>query len=140
MNVPIKLIGNGKAPVYKSAGASCLDCYARLDDTEVILPKERARIPLGFAMELPEGYEAVIRPRSGMTSAGVDTAIGTIDSDYRGEVCACLINNSTIRAIVKNGDRVCQMKIQRAEVITIVVTDELTDTERGSNGFGSTGR
>jgi dUTP pyrophosphatase len=106
----------------------------------VVFPGERERIPLGFALELPEDYEAIIRPRSGMTSKGIDVAIGTIDSDYRGEVCACVINNTSQRIKINNGDRICQMKIQKSEKFTLVKKDTLSSTVRGNNGFGSTGR
>ena len=96
-------------------------------------------IPLGFAIELPEGYEAVIRPRSGLMRKGIDELIGTIDSDYRGEVMACLVNNTEGRVKIYNGDRICQMKIQVAEQFSFKVVDRLSETERGEGGFGSTG-
>lgn len=140
MNVKIKLFEGGKVPVYKTKGASCCDCYARLDkDFIVIFPNERELIPLGFALELPQGYEAVIRPRSGMMSKSIDEAIGTIDSDYRGEVRACMINNSHERIKIYNGDRICQMKIQESKQFNFEVVEELSETERGEGGFGSTG-
>ena len=138
--VPVKQIGNGTIPQYKTEGASCLDCYARVEHhTEVIFPNERAIIPLGFALALPEGYEAIIRPRSGFSKAGVDIAIGTIDCDYRGEVKACVINNSPNRLVIQHGERICQMKIQRSEKFVLLEVDELDETKRGANGFGSTG-
>ena len=141
MDIKIKIFEGGKLPVYKTKGASCADCYARLEgkDFTVIFPNERELIPLGFALELPEGYEAVIRPRSGMMSKGIDEAIGTIDSDYRGEIRACIINNTTQRIKIYNGDRICQMKIQESRQFNFKVVDELTETERGAGGFGSTG-
>ena len=146
-NIPIKLVEGGKLPVYKTMGAACCDCYARLNikqgnevlDYVVLFPKERKMIPLGFAIELPEGYEAVIRPRSGLMKNGVDEMIGTIDSDYRGEIMACLVNNSNERIRIYNGDRICQMKIQVAEQFSFVTVDTLSETERGDGGFGSTG-
>ncbi len=142
-----RLIGDGRVPQYKTSGAACADCYARIDtnrdnpevDYIVIHPHQRALVPLGFAMALPMGYEAVIRPRSGLMKHGIDEQIGTIDSDYRGEVSACLVNNSDAPFKVRNGDRICQMKIQRAERLPFAVVDELDDTERGEGGFGSTG-
>ena len=141
MDIKIKVFEGGKLPVYKTKGASCADCYARLEgkDFTVIFPNDRELIPLGFALELPEGYEAVIRPRSGMMSKGIDEAIGTIDSDYRGEVRACIINNTTQRIKIYNGDRICQMKIQESQQFNFKVVDELSETERGVGGFGSTG-
>lgn len=140
-DIKIKVFEGGKLPVYKTKGASCADCYARLEgkDFIVIFPNERELIPLGFALELSEGYEAVIRPRSGMMSKGIDEAIGTIDSDYRGEVRACIINNTAQRIKIYNGDRICQMKIQESQQFSFKVVDELSETERGVGGFGSTG-
>lgn len=142
--VKIKLMNGGKLPVYKTKGASCCDCYARIDNKlnyVVIFPGERELIPLGFAMELPNGYEAVIRPRSGMMTQGIDEGIGTIDSDYRGEVHACIINNTPNKQKIKihNGDRICQMKIQTTTQASFEIVNELNETERGKGGFGSTG-
>ena len=92
-------------------------------------------------MELPEGYEAVIRPRSGLMVQGIDECIGTIDSDYRGEVHACIVNNNwngqSIR--IHDGDRICQMKIQETKQFQFEIVSELSETERGKGGFGSTG-
>lgn len=137
MKVNFKLIGNGKLPETKTTDAACLDAYSRVH--EVINPYERKLIPLGFAVELPEDYEMVIRPRSGLTKNCIDSAIGTIDSDYRGEVCACLINNSDFVFTVNENDRIAQLAIRRAPKIEPVVVTELSDTLRGVNGFGSTG-
>lgn len=146
-SVSIKVIDGGRLPAYKTHGAACCDCYARIDvnpdnpivDYVVLFPHERLMIPLGFAIELPEGYEAVIRPRSGLMRKGIDELIGTIDSDYRGEVMACLVNNTEGRVKIYNGDRICQMKIQVAEQFSFNVVDRLSETERGEGGFGSTG-
>lgn len=88
---------------------------------------------------MPKGFEAVIRPRSGLTSKKIDIGIGTIDCDYRGEVKACVINKSNEPFVIIKGDRVCQMKFQYAEQAKFKVVDELSDTERGAGGFGSTG-
>lgn len=137
MKVNFKLIGNGKLPETKTTGAACLDAYSRVH--EVINPYERKLIPLGFAVELPEDYEMVIRPRSSLTKNYIDGAIGTIDSDYRGEVFACLINNSDFVFTVNENDRIAQLAIRRAPKIKPVVVTELSDTLRGVNGFGSTG-
>lgn len=141
MLVKIKLIEDGKMPFYATKEAACADCYARITDIEGIKLKagERCLINLGFALELPERYEAILRPRSGNTKRGIDIGIGTIDSDYRGELKACLINNSKGDFEVHNGDRICQLKIQKAEQWKFEQVDELTTTERGANGFGSTG-
>ena len=140
-DVKIKLFDGGKMPEYKTEMAACADCYARLPTPSItLLAGKRTLIPLGFAIELPEGFEAVIRPRSGLSKKGIDGAIGTIDADYRGEVAACLSNNSGADYTIYNLDRICQMKIQRAERFGFERVDELSGTERGSRGFGSTGR
>lgn len=136
----IKLFEVGQAPEYKTDGAACADCYARIPTGEItLLAGKRTLVPLGFAIELPEGFEAVIRPRSGLTKKGIDSAIGTIDSDYRGELMACVVNNSGEDFVIRNGDRICQLKIQPAEQVPFVAVDKLSETERGSKGWGSTG-
>lgn len=139
IKVKIKLMEGGKLPEFKTRGAVCCDCYARLNVLHRIAPHKRAKIPLGFAMELPLGWEAVVRPRSGLTSDGQDIGIGSIDYDFRGEVSATVINDTNNYFTVENGDRICQLAIREAPKVNFVVVDELTKTERGSNGFGSTG-
>ena len=139
MEIKIKLEKGGKMPVYKTQGAACADCYACIENSIVIPKGKRTLIPLGFAIELPIGYEAVIRPRSGLTSKEIDNGIGTIDCEYRGEVKACVINSTDADYTVNNGDRICQMKIQEAKQFSFISVDELSDTVRGSGGFGSTG-
>ena len=137
MDVKIKLVPGGKMPEYKTAGAACADCYARV---QTIIPAgERRLVPLGVCLELPEGYEAVVRPRSGMSKNGVDVAIGTVDEDFKGEIMANIINNMKDGLVVEEGTRVCQLKIQRAEQFNFVEVDELSETKRGVNGWGSTG-
>lgn len=139
MTVKIKLVDGGKMPEYKTEGAACCDCYARLATPFITIPNHsRTLIALGFCMELPEGYEAVIRPRSGMTKKGVDVAIGTIDWDYRNEVMCQIINNSGGDFDIHNLERICQMKIQQAEKVSFEEVKELSETER-KGGFGSTG-
>ena len=137
--IRIKLVEGGKAPVYKTTGAACCDCYARLEEDVVIKVGERAVIPLGFAIELPEGYEAVIRPRSGLSKTGIDEVIGTIDCDFRNEIGALVVNNTSVPICVHNEDRVCQLKIQQAEQFSFVAVPELSETVRGMSGWGSTG-
>lgn len=137
MDVKIKLVEGGKMPEYKTKGAACADCYARV---QTIIPAgERRLVPLGVCLGLPEGYEAVIRPRSGNSKHGVDVAIGTVDCDYTGEIMANVINNMKEGLVVEEGTRVCQIKIQKAEQFNFVEVDELSETERGSGGFGHTG-
>lgn len=137
MAIKVKLVEGGVMPVYKTKGAACADCYARLD---VNIPAgKRALVPLGFCIELPEGYEAEIRPRSGNSKNGVDVCIGTVDCDYRGEVMACVVNNLGEGLAVEKGSRVCQMKVQKAEQFKFTQVEELSETERGEGGFGHTG-
>lgn len=137
MTIKVKLVESGIMPVYKTKGAACADCYARID---VNIPSgKRALVPLGFCIELPEGYEAEIRPRSGNSKNGVDVCQGTVDEDYRGEVMACVVNNLGKGLAVEKGSRVCQMKIQKAEQFKFVEVEELSETERGESGFGHTG-
>ena len=137
MNVKIKLCENGKLPMYVHNGDACCDCYAAEDLT--IAYGQIAKVKLGFCLELPNGYEAQIRPRSGLSSKGVVGIFGTVDSNYRGEVCAIIQNNSSDDFKIKVGDRICQMKIERVEPVVFDKVEELSDTLRGCNGFGSTG-
>lgn len=137
MNVKIKQIDGGKLPAYKRSGDVCMDCYAR---TFNIIPAfSRKLIPLGFALELPIGYEAIIRPRSGNSKDGIDVCIGTIDTNYRGEVMACVCNTLDEDFRIEEGDRICQLAIREAPTVTWEVVEELSETERGTNGFGSSG-
>lgn len=142
MNVKIKLFEGGRMPMFQRDGDACADCYARIaDDINYIsIPSSsRCLVNLGFALELPEGYEAVVRPRSGLSLQKIDICIGTIDSNYRGEVKACIVNNSDGSFDVKNGDRICQLAIRKTEYIVFEQVENLSETNRGSNGFGSSG-
>ena len=139
--VKIKLIKGGKLPEYKRKNDACLDCYARIDCGIFVLPKgERVLVPLGFALELPADYEAVIRPRSGLTKDEIDVAIGTVDENYRGELMANVINNSDDKFVIKNGDRICQLAIRHAPKVWFEVVEKLSETNRGEAGFGSSGK
>lgn len=138
VSVKIKLIGKGKKPEYKRQGDVCLDCCAR--ENVSLKHGERKHVPLGFALELPPEWEAVIRPRSGYSKNGIDIATGTIDTNYRGEVMACVINNSGNDFFIEIGDRICQLAIRQAPTVMFEVVDKLSETERGSNGFGSSGK
>lgn len=135
----VVLVDGGRLPEKKIEGDACLDCYARLENPVKIKIGMRQLIPLGFKIQLPELTEAVIRPRSGLTSKSIDVAIGTIDSNYRGEVMACIINNSKEHIEINNGDRICQLAIRRYSPVIFDVVDKLDDSNRGENGFGSTG-
>lgn len=138
VKIPIKIIDDGRVPTYKTNGAVCADCYSNID--AVIKAESRKLIPLGFSMELPEGYEAVIRGRSGLSARkSVDVITGTIDWDYRGEVMANVVNNGNDDFVISKGDRICQIAIRESPIALFVIADDLSDTERSSNGFGSTG-
>lgn len=142
MNIKIKVIENGKIPEFKREGDACADCYARIADNidHISIPAHsRCLVNLGFALELPKGYEAVVRPRSGLSLQKIDICIGTIDNNYRGEVKACIVNNSESSFDVKNGDRICQLAIRKTEDIVFERVENLSETNRGDNGFGSSG-
>lgn len=140
MEIKIKKIENGKLPEYKTEGSAGADCYARLEKEIVIAPGKSETIPLGFAVEIPIGYEMQIRGRSGLARKNnIDCFPGTIDSDYRGEVCAILINKGHEDFIVKPFDRIAQAVIAPVIKAEWYLTNQLSETERGEKGFGSTG-
>ncbi len=129
-------------PEYKTAGAAGMDIMAAVDEPVTLKPLERALIPTGIKIELPHGYEAQIRPRSGLAiKSGItlSNCVGTIDEDYRGEVCVGMINLSNEDFTIKRGDRIAQMLIAPVVRAEISVTGELTSTARGAGGFGHTG-
>lgn len=139
VKVKIKLFEGGRVPEFKTKGSVCADAYARLDADVDIFIGQRKLVPLGFACGLPKGYELQVRPRSGLTSDGVDIKLGTGDYDYTGEYMACIKNDSSEDLVIHNGDRVCQIAIREVPTVTFEVVDELEETERGDKGFGSTG-
>ena len=140
MEIKIKRIENGKLPDYKTEGSAGADCYARLKKEIVIEAGKSETIPLGFAVEIPEGYEMQIRGRSGLARKNnIDCFPGTIDSDYRGEVCAILINKGAVDFTVKPSDRIAQAVIAPVIKAEWYLTDKLSETERGEGGFGHTG-
>ena len=141
MNIKIKKIKNGKLPEYKTDGSAGADCYARINSGRLVLkPGERTTIPLGFAVELPIGYEMEIRGRSGLASKnGIEVFQGTIDSDYRGEVGAIIRNTDDKDFEIKPFDRIAQAVISPVIKSNWIEVDELSETERGEGGFGSTG-
>ena len=136
MIVKIKIIGGGKKPEFKTAEAACADTYARLDKPKWVWLKP-VLIPLGFAMELDIGTEAIVRGRSGMGKKGHYVVHGTIDADYRGEISACMW--SILPFKVKNEMRIAQLAVRNVPSIHFDCVDNLTETERGAGGFGSTG-
>lgn len=137
LEIGIKTIEGGKCPEFKTEGAVCADCYANRDFT--VKSFKSALIKLGFAIELPEGYEGVIRPRSGLSKEDIEVRIGSIDWDYRGEVCANVYNHSAKDFVIHRGDRVCQLAIREVPKVKFVKKDKLSVTERGAGGFGHTG-
>ena len=138
MKIKIKQFEGGKLPEYKRDGDVCMDCYARKQVT--VSSYGRRLVPLGFALGLPKGYEAVIRPRSGMTKDGVEVSIGTIDTNYRGELMASVYNTREDEYTIEAEDRICQLAIRKAPKVQWNVVTELSDTVRGANGFGSSGK
>ena len=130
-------------PEYKTEGAAGMDIMASNMEPVTLKPLERALIPSGIKIELPRGYEAQIRPRSGLAiKSGItlSNCVGTIDEDYRGEVCVGLINLSNEDFTIKRGDRIAQMLIAPVVRADIQVLGELSATARGTGGFGSTGK
>lgn len=143
MKVKIKSMFDGKLPTYESAGAAGADCYARIDRMIILNPGKKATIPLGFAVEVPAGYEMQIRARSGNArkhGIGVVNGLGTIDSDYRGEVCTISVNLGDHDFVIEPGDRVAQAIIAPVVRAEWIEADELSATVRGEGGFGSTGK
>lgn len=133
---------SGRLPSYETSGSAGMDIRAFLKEPVTLLPGKRALIPTGLFMEIPAGYEAQIRARSGLAiknGIGLVNGIGTIDSDYRGEIKIPLINWGEDSFTVNDGDRVAQMVIAAYETAQWELSDELSDTDRGSGGFGHTG-
>lgn len=142
MEIKIKKIENGKIPTYETEGSAGADCYARIDEKVIVKPKTVETIPLGFAVEIPEGYEMQIRGRSGNARkkwVQVFNSPGTIDSDYRGEVGAILYNASDVDFEVNPFDRIAQAVIAPVIQAKWEEVEELSETKRGTGGFGSTG-
>ncbi|MDF2615298.1 MAG: deoxyuridine 5-triphosphate nucleotidohydrolase Dut [Clostridia bacterium] len=130
-------------PKYMTSGASGVDLYAHVKETTILGPGEYKLISTGIAIELPIGFEAQIRGRSGLAAKhgiGLVNGIGTIDADYRGEIKVILINWGRIPFEIQRGDRIAQMVVQRVEQVNFILTDTLTNTKRGEGGFGHTGK
>src|SRR5574344_1095867 len=129
-------------PAYSTAYSAGMDLRANIDEPIVLGPMQRAMVPTGIFIELPEGYEAQIRPRSGMAAKFGVTVLnspGTIDADYRGEIKAILINLSNETFTINDGERVCQMVIAEYAKAELIEVKELSETVRGEGGFGHTG-
>jgi dUTP pyrophosphatase len=143
--IQVKIINHSSNPLpeYATAGSSGMDIRANLEMPQTLHPFERALITTGLFIELPVGYEAQIRPRSGLAIKHGITCLntpGTVDSDYRGEIKIILINLSNKKQVIHHGDRIAQMIIQRVEKIIWQETKELQVTTRNAGGFGHTGK
>lgn len=141
----IKVVNKSKHPLpeYATPLSAGMDIRANLESPVVLQPLERKLIPTGLYIELPEGYEAQMRPRSGLAIKKGITLLnspGTIDADYRGEICVILVNLSSEAFEVQDGERICQMVIARHAQAEWIEVEELGDTERGAGGFGHTGK
>ena len=142
----IKIINRSHHPLpkYETSLSAGMDLRAFLPDGPITLrPMERTLVKTGLFMELPAGYVALVRPRSGLALKKGITVLnspGTIDADYRGEICVILINLSQEDFVINDGERIAQMVITRHEQAEIIEVTELTDTDRGTGGFGHTGK
>ena len=141
----VKIVNHSKhaLPEYQTPLSAGLDIRANLDESVTLRPLERAMIPTGLFVELPEGCEMQIRPRSGLATKHGITVLnspGTIDADYRGEIKVILVNLSNEPFTVESGERIAQMIVARYEQIEWQPVEELGATERGAGGFGSTGK
>lgn len=140
----IQIINRSKhcLPSYATALSAGMDLRANIDEPIILKPLQRVLVPTGLYMAIPAGFEAQVRPRSGLAIKKGVTVLnspGTIDADYRGEVCVILVNLSEDTFVIEDGERIAQMIIARHEQVEWVEVDELTQTERGVGGFGHTG-
>lgn len=133
---------SGVVPEYKTSGSAGFDLPAYLEESITLKPGERRLIPTGIFMELPPGYEAQVRARSGLAiknGIGLVNGIGTVDSDYRGELLVPMINWGEKDFTIRDGDRIAQVVINKYEQATFELSESLDSTERGAGGFGHTG-
>lgn len=141
----VQVINKSKHPLpqYATSLSAGMDLRANIDSPIVLKPLQRCLVPTGIFMALPEGFEAQVRPRSGLAikkGVSVLNSPGTIDADYRGEVCVILVNLSTEDFVIEDGERIAQMIIARYEQAEWQEVDVLDETERGAGGFGHTGK
>ncbi|MDO5656096.1 MAG: dUTP diphosphatase [Flavobacteriaceae bacterium] len=141
----IKIVNTSSHPLpqYKTEDAAGMDLFANISDAIVLRPMERALIPTGLFLEIPKGFEAQVRPRSGLALKYGITCLnspGTIDADYRGEVGVILANLSQEEFTIQNGDRIAQLVVAAYTKVEWELSEELSHSERGSGGFGSTGK
>lgn len=143
MKVRVINHSNNPLPTYATEGSSGMDIRAYIREAVELKPLQRALIPTGLSIELPQGFEAQIRPRSGLAIKQGITCLntpGTIDADYRGEIKIILINLSNETQMIQSGERIAQMVIQKVEKINWELSVEIEDTNRSAGGFGSTGK
>ena len=143
MEIKIINTSNNPLPAYETAHAAGMDLKAFIAEPIILKPNSRALIPTGLFMEIPVGFEAQVRPRSGLAFKHGITVLnspGTIDADYRGEVKVLLINLGTDDFEIKTGERIAQMVIAKHETAEWEITTELSETNRGAGGYGSTGK
>ena len=134
---------SGRVPRYETEGAAGFDISAYLDEPLTLKPGDRMLVPTGLYFEVPQGYEAQVRARSGLAirhGLGLVNGIGTSDSDYRGEVRVPMINWGNEPYTINDGERIAQVVINRFERVDLELSDKLSDTERGEGGFGHTGK
>jgi len=137
-----KLSNEVMTPKYETLGSSGMDLAAYIEQDVVINSGDKALVPIGFSLSIPQGYEVQIRPRSGLAAKKGITVLntpGTIDADYRGEIKVILINLSKDKFTIKNGERIAQMVVCPVEKVSLEEVEELSQTNRGTGGFGSTG-
>lgn len=142
MKLKIVNTSDNPLPLYETVGSAGMDLRAQLQEPVMLKPLQRALIPTGLHIELPDGYEAQIRPRSGLALKKGVTVLnspGTIDSDYRGEIKVIMINLSNETTVINTGERIAQMIIAKYEKVALKEVDEINETERGEGGFGHTG-
>ncbi|MEF9922880.1 MAG: dUTP diphosphatase [Anaerovoracaceae bacterium] len=133
---------SGILPKYETEGSAGVDLRAFLDKPIVLKPGDRSLVPTGLFIEVPVGYEAQVRARSGLAikyGIGLVNGIGTVDSDYRGELNIPMINWGNEEFVINNGDRIAQMVINKYEKVQFQLSEELSETDRGAGGFGHTG-
>ena len=140
----VKIINRGRQPLptYATALSAGMDLRANIDEDITLLPMQRQLVPTGLYIALPEGYEAQIRPRSGLALKHGVTVLntpGTVDADYRGEIMVLLVNFSNEPFVVKDGERIAQMIVAKHEQVSFELTETLDETERGAGGYGHTG-
>lgn len=141
----VKVINKSKheLPKYETPLSAGMDLRANIDEPITLKPLQRAIVPTGLFIDLPKGFEAQIRPRSGLAAKFGVTVLntpGTIDADYRGEIKIILVNLSSGEFIINDGERIAQMVVANHERVKLEQVDELSDTERGTGGFGHTGK